>query len=430
MNKNTQSKNFKFIRTVANISEYQLRSNGLIVLYKHIPDTDIVTTNLTYLVGSRDEQIGESGVAHMLEHMMFKPTKVDLSKKKDAETLNFEREVGTLLNANTWRDRTTYYFSYPTEHFNRAIRIEAERMRDVTLTDREFLPERTNVLSEYDMYNGDPHFAINELMTCTAFISHNYGHETIGFREDISSYTIEKLERFYNHFYRPNNAVLMVIGDIDENIALQTIANNFKHIEPEPNVNVREKITEPSQEGIRRVEIVRPGKTNILAIGFKHPGFPTKGWFETMLILKLLTEGSEGILNKRLIDTGLASNISVSQSPSKDMDLGTIFITLSSKTSHTKMEELVRKIIDSLTASMIQKQLKPIIKKVIAEEVFKRDSSLDIAAELTEYVASGDWVEYTKTKDTLNSITAKQIMERLKNLFIDKNLTIGSYKSI
>ena len=135
----TLSKHFTHRKTVGSISEYVLTQNGLRVLYKHIPGTGVVTTNITYLVGARDEQPGETGVAHMLEHMLFKPTKQDLKKKLDAGATRFEREVGAVLNANTWKDRTTYYFSYGVEHFSRVVGIEADRMREVVLADKEFL---------------------------------------------------------------------------------------------------------------------------------------------------------------------------------------------------------------------------------------------------------------------------------------------------
>ncbi len=426
----TLSKHFTHRKTVGSISEYVLTKNGLRVLYKHIPGTGVVTTNITYLVGARDEQPGETGVAHMLEHMLFKPTKQDLKKKLDAGATRFEREVGAVLNANTWKDRTTYYFSYGVEHFSRVVGIEADRMREVVLADKEFLPERTNVLSEFDMYNGDPQFALSVAMTATAFYSHPYGHETIGFREDIAAYTTDKLQRFYNHFYRPNNAVLMVLGDIELAPALEEIFAHFGEIAPEPAVELRPVIIEPAQEGIRRIEIVRPGTTNVLAIGMKHPGFPSSGWYETMIVLKLLVDGPDSILQKKLIDTGLAATISVSQEPTKDENIATIFITLTKKTTAEKMESLVRKLVAELTMDFIQKHLKTIVTKTVSEEIFNRDSSLDIAAELTEYVAAGDWSQYFETEKILRSITGKQVKQRSQALIAPNALTIGNYKSI
>jgi len=426
---NIPSKSFRLIKTVRDISEYQLKANGLRVLYKHIPDTGVVTTNITYLVGAGDERNGESGVAHMLEHMLFKPTVSDLKNKSAGAAMQFEREVGVILNANTWKDRTTYYFSYGQEHFKRAVQIEADRMRNVVLTDKEFLPERTNVLSEFDMYNGDPKFALSVGLVSTAFFSHPYGHETIGFREDIEGYTTEKLQRFYNHFYRPNNAVLMVIGDINLKTTLNEIAANFTHLEPEPSVETRPVINEPKQEGIRRFAIERPGTTNILAIAVKHPGFPTAGWYETMMALKLLTDGTTSLLQKKLVDTGLASSIEFSQEPTKDINIATIFITLTNKTTHQKMEELVLKIIREVDQKHIARELPGYITKTLAEEAFNRDSSLQIAAELTEFTAAGSWEDYFKVNESLKAISVPNIKQRLESLFVEDQLTIGTYKS-
>lgn len=426
----TQSKSFRLLKTVNDISEYQLKANGLRVLYQHIPDTGVVTTNITYLVGARDEQAGESGIAHMLEHMLFKPTLSDLKNKSTSAAMKFEREVGVILNANTWKDRTTYYFSYPREHFERAIKIEADRMRNVVLTDKEFLPERTNVLSEFDMYNGDPKFALAVGLNSTAFFSHPYGHETIGFREDIENYTVQKLQRFYNHFYRPNNATLMVIGDIDLNTALTTIAENFSHLEPEPLVEQRPIIIEPKQEGSRRFSITRPGTTNILALAVKHPGFPTTGWYETMLALKLLTEGPTSLLQKKLVDTGLASNIEVSQEPTKDTNIATIYITLTNKTNHQKMESLVLKIINEIDQKYVDNALPGYLAKTLAEDAFNRDSSLQIAAELTEFTAAGHWEDYFKVNQTLKEIKAPSVKKRMESLFLVDQLIIGTYKSV
>ena len=426
---NTDHKYFSHVKTVGEISEYKLKNNGLRVLYMNIPQTGVVTTNIVYLVGSRDERVGETGVAHMLEHMLFKPTKKDKELRQDSAILKLEREVGGILNANTWSDRTSYYLSTGVEHFSKILEIESERMRNVLLIDKEFLPERTNVLSEFDMYNGDPHFALSVEMVCSAFHSHPYGHETIGFREDIEAYTVDKLQYFYNHYYRPNNAVLVVIGDVDLEKTLTEIYEKFSHLDPEPNVEIRPVVKEPKQEGLRRIEIVRPGTINMLAIGAKHPGFPSVGWFETMIALKILVEGEDSVLQNKLVDTGLASVVSFNQQPTKDMDLATIFITLTKKSNHQKMEELVRKIISEIDDNLIKKKLRTIIAKTVSTEVFNRDSSLDIASELTEYISAGNWAAYFETEALLKSITVKQIRERLNDLFVDSALTIGAYKS-
>lgn len=421
---------FAFIKKVGGISEYRLKNNGLSILYKRIKGTGIVTTNITYLVGARDESVGETGIAHMLEHMLFMPTKSDIKVKTGSGAMHFERETGCILNANTCKDRTTYFFSYPVEHFERALSIEADRMLNVVLNDAVFKPEQGNVLSEFDMYNGDPHFALAVQLVSSAFHSHTYGHETIGYREDIEAYTVEKLQRFYKNYYRPNNATLMVVGDIDEIKALNAIKRIFGSLQNSKSPIHRHSVNEPIQEGVRRVEIVRPSTTNILALGIKHAAFPSKEWFATMTFFSLLAGGPDSILHKKLIDTGLASSIDTILEPTRDINLGVLFVTLTKKISHEKMELPVLKIIQELKSKDITKQAKKVLKKTITDEFFTRENSLGIVRELTEYTAAGDWAKYYETEEILHSITTKDIVNVAKTMFEPERMTIGYFRGL
>ncbi len=221
----------------------------------------------------------------------------------------------------------------------------------------------------------------------------------------------------------------MVIGDIDIKTALSTIYQEFNHLEAEPGVEIRPVIAEPVQEGVRRVEIKRPGTISLLALAAKHPGFPSAGWFTTMLALKVLAGNPNSILNQKLVDTGLVSNISTSLEPSKDTNLAILSFTLGAKITHAKLEEQVMAIVRSVTESDIKKQHKALIARTLSDELFNRDSSTDIAAELTEYVSSGDWTSYHCTKTILENITPKDIKKELERLFEPNNLTIGTYSS-
>jgi zinc protease len=426
--KRTVSNGFSLVRTIGEITEYKLRSNGLRVLYLHRPGTAVITTNITYLVGARDEARGETGIAHMLEHMLFKPTKNDVAKKiKDGSAMHFERETGCILNANTWKDRTTYFFSYPKEYFEEALRIEADRMSGTILTDKVLKPEQNNVLSEFDMYNGDPHFALAVEMYSAAFYSHPYGHETIGYREDIEDYTAEKLQRYYQNYYRPDNAIMMVVGDIERNEALEAVKKHFGVIEKPDTPIPRQTVREPKQEGMRRVQVERPSTTNIISIGFKHAGFPSQDWFKASVMLDILAGSEESILQKLLTDTGKAADVGVSLEPTGEENLGLINITLSPSQKHDDIESLVLETIAALTTKEIDQLVKKSKIKMVTEELFGRTESLHIVRELTEYAAAGNIAAYTKTPEILTAISTKDIIETLRNAFITNNLTIGYF---
>lgn len=419
---------YTYVKTVAGVEEHILKSNGLRVLYHNRPDTGVVTSNITYLAGAVDETLGESGIAHMLEHMLFKPTTFDKKAKIPAgSAMQLERDTGCILNANTWKDRTTYYFSYPAQYLNTALRIEAERMTGVILNQKELTPEQGNVLSEFDMYNGDPYFALSVQLVSTAFLSHPYGHETIGYREDIEDYTPERLQRFYTNYYRPDNAIMMVIGDIDRKTALTTVKQQFGNIKNPTTPIPRHHIREPKQEGTRRIEIVRNSQTNIFSLGFKHAGLGTVEWLTTSVMLNVLASGPESIFQKLLVDTGKVASIDSSQEPTKDTNLAVVHFTLATGQNHAEIEQLVLSTIKKLTLPDIQTLVKKVKANMLTDELFSRSSSMQIAQELTEYVASGEWENYAKTPDQLKIITPKMIIDCMQTSFLPDNLTIGYF---
>jgi zinc protease len=419
---------YTYIKSVAGIDEYVLKSNGLRVLYHYRADTNVVTTNITYLVGAVDETLGESGIAHMLEHMLFKPTEADRKAKiTEGSAMKFERESGCIINANTWKDRTTYYFSYPEQYLETALSIEAQRMTGVILNQKELEPEQNNVLSEFDMYNGDPYFALSVQMVSVAFLSHPYGHETIGYREDIEAYTAEKLQRFYTNYYRPDNAVMMIIGDTDKKTALGVVKKQFSSVQNPSTPIPHHDIREPKQEGIRRVSIERDSNTNILSIGFKHAGFGTVEWLTTAVMLNVLASGPESVFQKLLVDTGKVASIDISQEPTRDTNLAVMHFTLAPNQSHTEIENIVLETIEKQSVSDVTKLVKKVKANMLTDELFSRTSSMQIADELTEYVASGNWENYAKTPDLLKTVTPKMVIQTMNTHFQSTNLTIGTF---
>lgn len=418
---------FQHIHTVAGISEYRLRHNGLRILIAPLPQDGVITSNITYHVGSRDEARGETGLAHMLEHMLFKPTVSDRKRGIDSGAMQLERDSGCLINANTWRDRTNYYFSYPAEYFDDVLSIEADRMYNLTLEPEDFLPEQGNVLSEFDMYFGHPEFALSYAMSATAFFSHPYGHEVIGHREDIAGYTVEQLQRFYQAYYRPDNATLTIAGDVTPRHALRAVKQHFGELESPHTPIPRLTITEPAQEGLRHVTVERESGTNLLALGVRHAAFPTPEWYETWLSLAVLCSGPESILQQRLVDTGIASRISFQLEPSRDPNLATVFITLAPGHTHTAVTDLVHQHIAELTVA----DIRPLVKKQVAheltEQAFLRTSSLDLVDELAEFVSAGDWPAFTAVAETIAAITPTQVRQRLRTLFTPQHMVTGHF---
>ncbi len=413
-------------KTVGSITEYVLTSNGLRVLFLPRAGTGVITSDILYAIGSRHEARGETGIAHMLEHMLFKQTAHDISKRQDSAATEFEKAYGVVLNANTWRDRTNYFFSYPKEHFAQALRIEAERMRDVVITDETLAPEKSNVLSEYDMYAGDELFTLATEMCDVAFRNHPYGHETIGYREDIEDYTAAKICSYYERYYAPNNATLMIVGDCTEALMKREVLAHFALL-PESDIPTEHVFREPKQEGKRTVTISRPSTKNILALGVKHEAFPTTAWFETLAIFDMLAGGEDSILTKHFVDTGLISHIETSLEQSKNTNLALIFCTLTPKSTHEKLEKTILEVVRKLTPKDIAPYLKKTTAKLLMSEALTRGSSLSLTQELVEYVSADAWEQFYASEAVLKSITPKAVHTRLQSLFTDSQMTIGYF---
>ncbi len=413
-------------KTIGAITEYVLTSNSMRVLFVQRVGTGVITSNIVYKIGSRHEARGETGIAHMLEHMLFKPTKFDITRKQASAATEFEKEFGVILNANTWRDRTSYFFSYPKEHFSQALRIEAERMRDVVITDESLAPEKANVLSEYDMHAGDELFLLATEMYDVAIRNHPYGHETIGYREDIEDYTAEKIRSYYERYYAPNNATLIVTGDCTEAMMKSEVLAHFATI-PTSIIPVEHIFREPKQEGRRTVTVSRPSTKNVLGIGVKHDAFPSSGWFQTLAIFDMLAGGEDSVLAKRFVDTGLVSHIEMSLEQSKDPNLAVIFCSLTPKTTHEKLEKSILDTVRRLTPKDITPYLKKTTAKLLMNEALTRSSSLALSQELVEYVSADAWEHFSTTEAILKGITPKAVHARLQTLFTEEQMTLGYF---
>lgn len=418
---------FKFVQQEQDFFEYVHKKNGLRVVFYHIPDTDVVTTNIVYKVGSKHELPGETGLAHMLEHMIFKPTKSDLEKKMtQSSIMELERNVGAVINASTWKDRTNYYCTAPVSFFLQILSIYADQMQNVVITNKNLKAEQTTVLSEYDMYNSDPSFALDAGVSAVAFSTHPYRHETIGWRSDIEAYTAEKLNNFYKRHYVPNNATLVVVGDVSISEALRAIDSAFNKI-PAGILLKQAKVSEPPQEGERRVSITRATTTNLLSINAKPPALATKEWLDVLVFLKILADGPDSLLHRALVDSGKVTAIDYALYPTAEPFLASLLCTLADNTTHDTIEKSILELISKLTVKDLALPLKKTVAQICYAEPFTRDSSNAIASELTEYVVSNDWTMWCKTEALVKKVTTKDLLAIRNKLFVPTTLTIGTF---
>ncbi len=295
------------VTSVEGITEYRL-DNGLRVLLFPDASKPQVTVNITYFVGSRNEGYGETGMAHLLEHMVFKgtPTHPDITQEFT--------EKGAQPNGTTWYDRTNYFEIFPAsaENVAWALDLEADRMVNSFIAKKDLDSEMTVVRNEMEGGENSPQNVLTERVLSTAYLWHNYGNSTIGARSDVEDVPIERLQAFYRKYYQPDNAMLVVAGNFDADQALDVIQEKFGTV-PRPNRDGAAHIyptytDEPTQDGERMVTLRRVGDVQLVSTMYhvppgSHPDFPAVD-----VLAYTLGDTPSGRLYKALVETKIASS--------------------------------------------------------------------------------------------------------------------------
>src|SRR3954463_3073806 len=290
--------------TVEGITEYRL-ANGLQVLLFPDASKPTITVNVTYLVGSRMENYGETGMAHLLEHLMFKGT-----KKHPNIDLDFNKR-GMQFNGTTWIDRTNYYeiFGANEDNLRWAIELEADRMVNSFIAKKDLDSEMTVVRNEYEQGENSPFGVMLKRMQSVAYDWHSYGRSTIGNRSDIENVKIENLQAFYRTYYQPDNAVLLVAGKFDPAQTLAWISKSFGVI-PKPKRSLPPFWTvEPTQDGERSFVVRRKGDMQVIALGYKIPSALQEDSDALSFMSQILGDEPTGRLHKQLVESGKAAQV-------------------------------------------------------------------------------------------------------------------------
>jgi zinc protease len=416
---------FKFIKASGGIEEYCLTSNKLRVLTLEEHSAPVTTFMVTYHVGSRNEAIGHTGATHLLEHLMFKGSK-KYNKENNTAIWTELQNIGAQINATTWNDRTNYFEVVPSEHLERAIAIEADRMRNAFLKDEDRQPEMTVVRNEFERGENSPFDVLDKNIWATAYQAHPYHHSTIGWRSDIENVSTKRLQEFYNVYYWPNNATVTVIGDFEKKQTLALIKKYFgahgrsQHAIPEMYTE------EPAQEGPRRIMVKRAGQTGIVGVGHKTPEGLNQDIYALQVLGKILTEGKISRLYKRIVDPGLATSLFMYDFPFKDCGMFISYVFLTPETDHNSVEEIIlgeyRQIIKE---GIQQKELDRAKAQIKANIAFSRDGSYAVASALNEAIAIGDWTFYSTFMDHIIKVSRKDIQRVAEKYLIEDQSTTG-----
>ena len=414
------NKMFNQIKESGGITEYQHKKNGLTVLFLENHNAPVITFMVTYRVGSRNEAIGHTGSTHLLEHLMFKGSE-QFNKEGGTAIWNVLQDVGAMINATTWFDRTNYFELLPKEHLPQAVKIEADRMRSAFIRDDDRKSEMTVVRNEFERGENDPWEALDKNIWATAYQAHPYHHSTIGWRSDIENVPTERLKEFYDTFYWPNNATVTVIGDFDKAKTLVLLDQKFGSISRSPHTIPEMYTTEPIQEGPRRITVKRAGEMPIIGIAHKIPEGTNKDIYALQILGRILGYGKTSRFYKRFIDTGLAADVNVWSYPLHDNGL---FITYLFIAGDDSCEDVEKEILDEyakiISDGVDVEELQRAKSQINAQTAFTRDGTYSVASNLNEAIALGDWTYYTTFLKKIENVSIDDI-RRVANTYLKED---------
>ncbi len=416
--------------------EEQVLPNGLRVLLKEVHTSPIVSVWCWYNVGSRNERPGITGIAHLMEHMNFRGTE-GISREEMKGLID---AMGGNWNGYTWVDETAYFETIPSGGLGAALRLEAERMWKSRLDPGDFEKERTVVISEFRGGENDPMEVLDVDVTAAAFKAHPYGWPTIGWISDLETISRGDLLNFYNTYYIPNNATLVVVGDFDRKYALEKIWEYFKGIPVGPTPCGLRTI-EPEQLGERRVVIRKPGPAAYLMEAYHTPPVSDDD-FVPLLILDSVLAGGESInlwnldwyenasrgsvLYSSLIRKGLATSAGALLIPTKYPWLFYIYASRADGVSCAELEDALAEVVETLRENSLgEEELQRAKNQVLARYVYDSDSVTEQAHQLGFFSTIFRYGYLADFPKLVGSVTAEEVMRVAGKYLSPSNRTTG-----
>ncbi|WP_188093927.1 pitrilysin family protein [Sulfurimonas sp. CVO] len=410
----------------SSLPKYETKTleNGLqIVVIPLKNNTNVISTDIFYKVGSRNEILGKTGIAHMLEHMNFKSTKNLNAGEFDKEV----KSIGGVNNASTSFDYTHYYIKSSTQNLDKSLELYAELMQNLNLKDEEFQPER-DVVAEERRWRTDnsPLGYLYFAMFNNAYVYHPYHWTPIGFMNDIQTWTIDDIREFHKTYYQPNNAILMVTGDIEPKEVFAKAQKMFGDIKNKTEIP-EFKFVEPEQNGPKRVTIKKESEVEMIAITFHIPDFRDEDQVTLSAISEILFSGKSSRLYKELMDKKHLVN-SVYAYNMENIDPG-LFIFLATCNQDVKAEDVEKELIKQIELIKNEKVTKEEIEKVKintkADFIYSLESSTSVANLFGSYLVRGDLKPLLTYEENIEKITQEKVQEVANKYFnFDKSTTL------
>lgn len=404
--------------------EYVL-SNDMRVLLVEVPKAPVATVQVWYKVGSRNEMMGRAGLSHMLEHMMFKGT----NRFPKGSFSRLIRKNGGMDNAFTSQDFTAYFENLAADRVTLALELESDRMQGLILDGNEFKTEREVVKEERRLRSeDDPQGALVEALFAQAYVSHPYHWPVIGWFSDLDAMTLEDLQRHYDTYYSPNNATLVIVGDIKADTLIQTITKLFEPIPkgPTPKPMVA---AEPEQRGERRFMLKREAQVPFVMMGYRVPNYTSDDSYALNILESILSHGKSSRLYQSLVyDQKLALAVGAEYSLMQaDPGLFYFYALVRPGEKIESVEESLLKEIRRLqTEPPTELELQRAKNQIEAGRVFEQDSNFRHAMLLGEAETIGaGWRKVSQFIERTQAVTAQDVQRMANKYLIDDTKTVG-----
>ena len=412
------------ITSVEGITEYRLQTNGLRILLFPDLSKPTITVNMTYLVGSRHENYGETGMAHLLEHLLFKGSKNHPNVPKELQ------DHGSRPNGTTWFDRTNYFETFQASDGNLdwALDLEADRMVNSFVAKKDLDSEMTVVRNEFERGENSPMNVLEERVMSTAFLWHNYGNSTIGARSDIENVPIERLQAFYRNYYQPDNAVLLVAGKFDEAKTLGLISKYFGPIPKPQRVLGTSYTVEPTQDGERLVTLRRVGEVQGVVVAYHLPPGSHPDFAALDVGAEILGDTPSGRLYKALVETNKATSISGYSYQLKEPGVALFSASVRKESSLEDARDTLLRTIDEIGSKpFTSEEVERARARMLKEFDLLLNSSDRVGLRISEWLGMGDWRLMFLNRDRVRKVTADDIQRVAKYYFKADNRTVGLF---
>jgi zinc protease len=414
--------------TVEGITEYKLDNGAKFLLFPD-PAAAHVTINMVVQVGSRHEGYGESGMAHLLEHMCFKATKL-YPNRNDMDKALQAHGAGKKSNATTYLDRTNYYVPMPSgdKNLEFGIELSADMLVNAYIKKEDLDTEMTVVRSEFEQGENNPFYILNQRMVAAAFEWHNYGKSTIGNKSDIERYPIENLRTFYRKYYQPDNVVVVIGGKFDEAKAIAYMEKYFGTLKRPTRVLQETYTEEPAQDGERAVTLRRVGKVPVVGAVYHVPAAAHPDLAALDMLTTVLTTQPTGRLYKALVEKKKATAVFSGVGTTHDPHLLEIFAQVGNNVQAEEVRDTITNLVETMgDGEVTEDEVKRARQKFKVDFERQLADSSQFTIDLCEWIGAGDWRLVFIHRDRVEKVKAKDVIAVAKKYLKRSNRTVGLY---